>query len=444
MEKTLDIAEALWKGETDSYTHHPFEMLNEIVKITDNVWFLKGFANTIVRETDDGLIVIDPGANFDRKIKFQTIRSVAKSRLNTAIYTHGHVDHIFGVPLYMEEAQSEGWDAPKIIAHEAIMERFATYEKTRMWKGYIDLRQFRGGRGEPFPTNTDFSLPTITYTNNLDIEIGGVAMEVRHSRGETDDHSWVFFPNSKTLCTGDLFIWGMPNAGNPQKVQRYVREWAAALREMSSRQPEFLLPGHGFPIMGADRVKNALDNTAAFLETLEKQTLALMNKGLAFEDLIHSIEVPVELSKQPYLQPIYDEIEFIVRNIWRLYGGWYDGTPSHLKPASEKIQGDEIAKLAGSPYNLVKRAEELLAAGGDDDLRLACHLADWAVAAAPDEEYIREITKKVYTARAKSERSTMAMGIFMARAREMGGDVEDWMEHSMVFESQRAVHGKKS
>ena len=35
------------------------------------------------------------------------------------------------------------------------------------------------------------------------------------------------------LHPGDLFIWAVPNAGNPQKVQRFASDWAAALREMA-------------------------------------------------------------------------------------------------------------------------------------------------------------------------------------------------------------------
>ena len=50
--------------------------------------------------------------------------------------------------------------------------------------------------------------------------------------------------------TGDFVIWNFPNAGNPQKVQRYPIEWAAALRAMIAKEPELLLPAHGLPIAG--------------------------------------------------------------------------------------------------------------------------------------------------------------------------------------------------
>ena len=71
----------------------------------------------------------------------------------------------------------------------------------------------------------------------------------------------------------------MPNAGNPQKVQRYAGEWAAGLREMAGLDAEVLTAGHGLPIFGADRIRQALTDTAELLESLEAQTLALMNRA---------------------------------------------------------------------------------------------------------------------------------------------------------------------
>ena len=81
-----------------------------------------------------------------------------------------------------------------------------------------------------------------------------------------DDHLWAYVPEAKTLYTGDLFIWASPNCGNPQKVQRYPRDWAQALRKMAALDAEILLPGHGPPIqaMGAYG-KPFFDETASLL-----------------------------------------------------------------------------------------------------------------------------------------------------------------------------------
>jgi alkyl sulfatase BDS1-like metallo-beta-lactamase superfamily hydrolase len=106
-----------------------------------------------------------------------------------------------------------------------------------------------------------------------------------------------------------------------------------------------------------------------------------MNQGASLDTVIHSVKPPAHLEGRPYLQPVYDEPEYVVRNVWRFYGGWYDGTPSHLKPAPESQQGAEVARLAGGVEALLVRAQALAQEG---DLRLACHLVDWALAAAPE------------------------------------------------------------
>src|SRR5205823_12758581 len=137
-------------------------------------------------------------------------------------------------------------------------------------------------------------------------------------------------------------IWASPNAGNPQKVQRYPREWAAALREMATLGAGTLLPGHGFPILGADRIEVALTETAELLESLVQQTLALMNDGARLDEILYTVRAPQHLLDRPYLRPVYDEPEFVVRNIWRLYGGWYDGNPATLKPAPDRAVATEL------------------------------------------------------------------------------------------------------
>jgi len=411
----LDFAESLWHGESDTYGHHPLSTPYGVDQVAERTWFVKSLANTIVRETNDGLVLVDPSGFFGAKSRFEIVRSVTSQRLNTAIFTHGHIDHCFGVSEYIEEAKAKNWPLPQVIAHEAVPKRFQRYRETNGYNAIINTRQFMGGQVKiDFPSV--FHYPDIVYRDRLILNIGGVEVVLRHARGETDDHTWVFFPDTKVLCTGDLFFWCIPNAGNPQKVQRYCMDWALAFREMTALEPEVLLPGHGWPIMGADRVKQALDESAVVLETLYRQTIDLMNQGATLDQIIHTVEVPRHLLDRPYLHPVYDEPEFILRNIWRLNAGWYDGTPSHLKPASEKEQAMEIARLVGGPEKLVDRAQALAAEG---NFRLACHLADWAWLAANGDAGIGEKTGGIYASRASVEKSTMAIGIYSATAKTM-------------------------
>lgn len=434
MTQIFEQSEALWKGEIDIHTYNPFQPLNEMVKIAQDTWFFNGFSNMVVRETDDGLIVVDPGAfiktptkdgslGMDCDHKFEAVGSVSRSSLNTAIYTHGHLDHICGAPQYVEEARSKGLPSPQIIAHEAILNNLQRYQEVRKQIGFIHHAQFQDIQTDfPVPNN-DFSHPTFLYEKNLEIGIGGIRILIRHDRGETEDHSWVFFPDSRVLCTGDLFIWSIPNAGNPQLVRSYVLDWARALRKMVSLKPEILVPGHGLLIMGEDRVRIALEDTANFLESLYNQTLFFMKKGVLLDDVINAVKVSEDLVKKPYLQPVFDEVEFVIRKIWESYNGWHDGIPSRIKPAPVNAQGGEIARLAGGVDKVAARAEELLEEGS---FRLACHLVDWAYYAAPEDPDVRRVAQRVYRGRAEAESSIMSVGIFSAAAKELGnGEIKD-------------------
>jgi alkyl sulfatase BDS1-like metallo-beta-lactamase superfamily hydrolase len=219
------------------------------------------------------------------------------------------------------------------------------------------------------------------------------------------------------LCTGDLFIWASPNAGNPQKVQRYASDWARALRAMAAREPQVLLPGHGVPIFGAERVRAALLDTADYLDSLYRQTLECLNRGMGVYEIIESVKPPAALAEKPYLQPTYDEPEFIVRNVVRCLGGWWTGVASELKPAPRAQQAREIADVAGGVARLLERAAKSLAS---DDLRMASHWVDWAADAEPDSVEVHRLRAEVYKRRVDAETSTMSKGIFRAAATDSG------------------------
>jgi alkyl sulfatase BDS1-like metallo-beta-lactamase superfamily hydrolase len=181
---------------------------------------------------------------------------------------------------------------------------------------------------------------------------------------------------------------------------------------MAALEPDVLLPGHGLPIAGTDNVRMVLLDTATMLESLATQTLVLMNEGARLNDIIHSVNAPAELIGKPYLRPIYDDPEFIVRNLWRLYGGWYDGNPAELKPARLGALAVEVATMAGGADVLARRAIELASSGSDDDLRLAGHLAEYAALAAPDSATTHRARAEVFRLRAQAEPSLMAKGVF--------------------------------
>jgi glyoxylase-like metal-dependent hydrolase (beta-lactamase superfamily II) len=68
----------------------------------------------------------------------------------------------------------------------------------------------------------EYKAPNLTYSDKMTLRVGKYQFVLTHAKGETDDHTWIWTPKVRIVYTGDLFIWVAPNAGNPQKVQRYV------------------------------------------------------------------------------------------------------------------------------------------------------------------------------------------------------------------------------
>jgi alkyl sulfatase BDS1-like metallo-beta-lactamase superfamily hydrolase len=411
-EDLLDLADKLWRGETTTMEHNPVLAGGGLCEVADRTAFVSAFGNVCAFGTDDGLVLLDTGDVWRARRNHERLRSWAADRLHTVVFSHGHIDHVGGLGPFEEEAADRGWAPPRVIAHEHVARRFDRYRLTVGYNAVINQRQFQ--LDEPW-WPTEYRYPDETYRDHHRLDVGDDAFELHHDKGETDDATWVWNPARRVLCTGDLFIWASPNCGNPQKAQRYPAEWAAALRKMATLDAEVLLPGHGLPIVGADRVRQALDDTAELLESLVDQTLRLMNQGARLDQIAHTVRAPDHLLERPYLRPVYDEPEFVVRNIWRLYGGWYDGNPATLKPAPDDHLARELASLAGGATRLAERATQLADAG---DLRLAGHLAELAALAAPDDPGIHDVRADVFSRRAAGELSTMARGVFTWAADE--------------------------
>ena len=384
------------------------------VEVAPRTWFASQFSGTTAFETDDGLVLVDTGTKQLAPVLAAMLRQKTSAPVHTAIYTHGHIDHAYGLEAFLVPGQKR----PRVIAHSAMPARFARYAATAKHNAALNARQFGGTveaqTAQSYAAFAEPPMPPDTlYEDRLTIRVGGLRFELHHGRGETDDHTWVFSPDRGVLCPGDLFIWAVPNDGNPQKVQRYPWDRAKALRAMAALGPRALCPGHGGPVVGEPaKIVRMLTETAEFLETVVARTLAAMEQGSPpHTDIVTGVDLPK--SDSPWLQPVYDDTEFLARNVIRFYGGWWSGRPSELKPAPRAALAAEIANLAGGARTLADRAAAIAAAG---DLRLASHLADFALEASPTDDQVQAKVASVYELRAAQEESLMATNIFNSAA----------------------------
>jgi alkyl sulfatase BDS1-like metallo-beta-lactamase superfamily hydrolase len=380
------LFERLWNGSAQMEEWTAAVSQGAITSVADNIitvhtTYFCGSVTAI--RTAEGLVLIDTANRATAEKVLALIRTWDASRIHTVIYTHGHIDHTGGIIAIDREAEANGRARPRIIAHRDVARRMNRYELTQGLNSIVQGQQFND---PSYVYPVGHRQPDEVYDDTRSLVIGGEQIELFHGRGETDDATFVWLPERRILASGDFVIWMFPNAGNPRKVQRYAAEWAVALRQMERLAPDIVITGHGPVIFGEERVAQVLRDGAAVLEHLVREALALMNRGATLDDVLHAVKAPAEYLSKPYLRAKYDDPEFLVRAIYHLYAGWFDGNASHLKPAPSSDLAAELARLAGGANKLAERAAVLADEG---NTRVAAHLVEFASDAAPDDRAVQ-------------------------------------------------------
>ena len=127
--------------------------------------------------------------------------------------------------------------------------------------------------------NETFVEPDEVFHDRLTLEVGGERFDPDHRRGETDDQCYVSVPGRRMVASADHYQGFIPNAGNGKRVQRYIEEWAVALREMAALEPVALLPAHGEPLLDEATIQENLRIHAEFLEHIAAYTIDALNDG---------------------------------------------------------------------------------------------------------------------------------------------------------------------
>lgn len=376
---------------------------------TSDIIMVAGFGNTGIVITGEGVVVVDiPMGNRAGQRIVEEIRKRTRAPIHSIIYTHGHLDHTWGVAPLLSDAQEKGHPKPTIIAHELVPRRFDRYQRLRGQHVHINRIQFAIPEGaQVLPLQ--FSYPDITYSDAMQFRLGDLTFELYHYIGETDDGTWVWIPERKAALVGDLLIGGCPNVGNPFKVQRYNPEWAEALERVAGKNPDFVIPGHG-PVLRGEEAREVCLDTAKYLRYIEDEVVRLLNEGCWIEEILERVKIPEDLASKPWLAPIYGHPTFMIHGVERRYAGWYNGNPSELFPSRSSEIAAEVVRVGGIEP-LLQRVRELQQEGSH---QLALHLADFIIKGAKDASKRQEallLKAELLDAKADAEPSFIARNI---------------------------------
>lgn len=386
--------------------------VGQVEPVTDGVAQLHGFCNVGFVYGGGAALTVDTSNPRAGQRVAVALRETTRDPLAYIVYTHGHVDHVGGAAALLESEQEQGLPRPAIWGHENVPKRLERYRRTWGWNNEVNRRQFQLPEGtNAFPD--DFVNPDETYRESVQLELAGEPVELHHASAETDDATWVWLPQRATALVGDLSVSSIPNTGNPNKPQRYTLGWAEALEAIAARKPEHIVPGHGEPIHGEERIAEVLSETARGLRFLHDAVLERMNSGQWPDEIVDAdIRLPDDLAQKPYLQPIYGCVPFVIRDVLRQYAGWWGGNPAELIPARRSDVARDLIETAGRSVLI----EKVRALAEKREHRRALHLAVLLAQADPSDREGQELVADVCDALVESEPSFIARNFYRVAA----------------------------
>jgi glyoxylase-like metal-dependent hydrolase (beta-lactamase superfamily II) len=417
--KTKEILQNHLEGIVLQFGHHEGLSKEEAAyfyigppeEVAPGVWHFYNLANSVTFICDGGLMQVDCNIAFRAQEVIEAVRERTDLPFEVLAITHGHVDHCMGAYFYIEDNVKRGMPRPRVVGHKNLRWRIDKNKMLEEHRVGTDKKQFQ----VDFDQTDLFVYPDLEFENRIDVTVGGDVFNIVFGHGHTEDTLWVYNPERKVLCCGDLFQWTAANVGNPFKMQRFALENALALEEMAAAGAEVLCPGHGPVILGHKEIKNCLLTAARYLHFIQDHVVACLNKGMILEETVNSLQMPDELMNSKWLPPLYGHPVFIAKGIFKRYGGYYSGRPAELFPPDYADVGREVVNLAGGSTSVMDRARALKSEGR---LKLACQLAEWLVEAEADNPEAWELYGLLFKERAEAEFNMQARGAWNQAVRK--------------------------
>src|SRR5687768_2609881 len=201
------------------------QVVEKIRQLKPDLYMITGGgANTLVRVTPEGLIVVDtknPGdENYNRLM--EEIRSVSNLPVRIVINTQHHPDHVGTNQKFIDAGA-------QVVALEALKTHMASDQRTKAIPG----------------------LPTQTFAKDYVLKLGGAEVRLySFGRGHSGGDTMVYFPDSRVVMVSDQMTDNAPlvDFGNGGSAVG----WAPILDGVLKLDFEMAIPGRGEPKTRAD------------------------------------------------------------------------------------------------------------------------------------------------------------------------------------------------
>jgi len=241
-----------------SYTHGLHELDDGCFAYLqpDGGW---GWSNAGLIVGDGASLLVD--TLFDLRLTESMLETMApvtaSAPVGSLVNTHANGDHCYGNSEVVDR-----WPSVEIVASSATAAEMPAVPPSML----AALNEAPGDVGDLFRSffgdfdfdGIDLVLPTRTFDDRLEIEVGGRAIElIEVGPAHTDGDVIVHVPDSSTVYTGDILFIG----GTPIVWAGPLSNWVAACDLMLSMGVTTVVPGHG-PLTDASGIVDVRDYLA--------------------------------------------------------------------------------------------------------------------------------------------------------------------------------------
>ena len=237
-----------------------------IMKLKDGLYVIPGYdgaatgGNVAVRVTSEGVIIVDSKLPTLYSDILDKVKSVSPQPIKYVLNSHQHGDHT-------------GSNAQFLKSADILMHRNA---RANMVKDKL------AGPGR------------IVYTDQQSVFLGGAEVQMLYmGRGHTNGDSVIYFPDLRTIHTGDLVVWGKRSQGTTlTPFMDYAagngsgKEWVATLDNILKLDFDTAIPGHG-PVLTKEQIRTFRNK----MQTLNTRMLDLIKSGGKKEDIAAKIKL---------------------------------------------------------------------------------------------------------------------------------------------------------
>lgn len=329
----LFIAGWLWLDARAQTTAPIVSGAHRFEKITEGIYYatasgtMQVGANSPVIVTDTEAIVIDsetsPAAG---RALVQDIKALTDRPLKYVIDTHFHYDHLFGNQIFGPDVQIIGHDHTRERLKANTMQQYTFLTSVNPAR-VESLRQRIAQETDPQQKATlerqvrnslayleqakevTQTPPNVTFDNTLTLYRGGRELHLMYlGRGHTDTDVVTFLPRERIVATGDLMESVLSYTGDS-----YPEEWIATLEKLKTLDFDTVLPGHGVPFKGKEKITAFQD----YLRDLIAQTNNFRKQGLSAEDAAQKVDLTKHAAMFPQIRGVGVDAA-ATRRIYRL------------------------------------------------------------------------------------------------------------------------------